>query len=77
MLIAAALGPAIFHLTALSLYNVFFWENGVWPQAWSIAEYPPQAAVWIDMSIRWLFDPVSLATTIGASGAVGYLARRR
>ena len=73
-IIVAALGPGIFNMSAIAIYNVFFWENGVWPQDWSIAEFPPQSAVWVDLSIRWLFDPIGLASTVGTATAAGLAA---
>ncbi len=75
--IGLALGPAIFHLWSLQIYNVCCWENGIWPQPWGIAEFPAQSAAWVNMSIEWLFDPVGLGTTIGGGGVMGYITRKR
>lgn len=77
VLIVSALGPGILHVWVLTLYNWLWWKNGVWPQPWLIAEFPPQAAAWVDMSIRWLFDPVALPVTVGTAIAGGILAGRR
>lgn len=76
-LIVAALGPAILNLWMLWLYNFLWWEKGIWPQPWSIAAYPPQAAVWVDMSMRWLFDPVALTTTVATAAGVALLAGKK
>lgn len=77
VIIVAALGPPVVMMWALAIYNVAFWENGIWPQSWSIAAFPPQAAVWVDKAIDWLFDPVGLGATIGTAGAAGWLTARR
>ncbi len=76
-LIVAALGPAILNLWMLWLYNFLWWPKGIWPQSWSIAAYPPQAAVWVDMSMRWLFDPVALPVTVGTAATVALLTGKR
>lgn len=73
-IIVAALGPAIFTMWAIAIYNVFFWSNGVWPQGWAIAAFPPQTEVWVNMSINWLFDPVGLASTVGTATVAGLAA---
>ena len=75
-LILAAEGPGLFNLAMVAIYNVFFWKNGIWPQAWAIAEFPAQSAVWVNLSIEWLFDPVGQLTTVSSAGLGGYLARR-
>lgn len=75
-IIVAALGPGIFNLWGIVIYNYFFWENGVWPQDWSIAEFPPQAAVWVDLSMKWLFDPIGLPATVATATGAGYATRK-
>ncbi len=75
-LIIATLGPAILTMWTMYFYNLFFWENGIWPQPWSVAEFPPQAAVWVNMSINWLFDPVGLSASVGVAGTAAWVMRK-
>lgn len=71
VLIGCSLGPGIFNLIAIALYNVFWHQQGIWPQDWFIAEFPAQSAVWVDMSIRWLFDPYGFTISVGTATAAG------
>ena len=77
VLVTAALGPGVLNLWMLWLYNFLWWSGGIFPQRWSIAAYPPQAAVWVDMSIRWLFDPVAMPVTIATAAAAALAAGRK
>ncbi len=76
-LIVAIEGPGILSLWMIWIYNFLWWENGVWPQPWALAAFPPQAEAWVDMAIRWLFDPVGQVTTIGSAAGAGWIAGRR
>ena len=76
-IIVAALGPGVLNMWSLWLFNIFWWENGIWPQTWAIAAYPPQAAVWVNLSIEWLFDPVGLAVSVGTATGAGLATGRR
>lgn len=64
-------------LGAITLYNIFWWEHGIWPQDWAIAAYPPSVAPWVEKSIDWLYDPLGAPTAVGTASAVGWLTRRR
>jgi hypothetical protein len=77
VLIVFALGPGVLNMMAIAIYNIFFWKNGVWPQGWSIAEFPPQSAVWVDLSIRWLFDPVGFATSVATAAGGAFVMGRK
>ena len=77
VLICFSIGPAIATQILLFFYNWLWWSGGIWPQPWSIAEFPPQSAVWVNMSMEWLYDPVGLATSIGGSAGIAKLAGRR
>jgi hypothetical protein len=76
-IIVISLGPGVLNLWLIWLYNWLWWENGIWPQAWSIAQYPPQSAIWIDMSIRWLYDPVGFGTSLIGATIAGRATRRQ
>lgn len=71
VIIVAALGPGVLNMWTLWVYNIFFWKDGIWPQPWAIAQYPPQAAVWVNMSIEWLFDPAGIGSTVGVATIAG------
>lgn len=71
--ILGALGPPILIQWAVAAYNVFWWEKGIWPQPWAIAEFPGQTATWADMAMNWLFDPVGLGSTLGIATLAGHL----
>lgn len=77
VLIALQVGPPTFTLWAVALYNVFWWQHGVWPQDWQIAAYPPSIAPWVEMSLNWLYDPLGMPGAVAAAGGAGWLARKR
>lgn len=64
-------------LGAITLYNIFWWENGIWPQPWEIAAYPPSVAHWVDASINWLYDPLGPPAGVGSALVAGLLTGRR
>lgn len=63
-------------LGAITLYNIFWWENGIWPQTWAIAAYPPSVAPWVQASIDWLYDPVGPPLGVGSALLAAHLTRR-
>jgi hypothetical protein len=77
VIIVAALGPGVLTMWSLWAYNIFFWSDGIWPQDWSIAEFPPQSARWVNMSIEWLFDPYGVGSTVGTATLAGWVAGKR
>lgn len=77
VIITAALGPGVLMMWAVAIYNIFFWRNGLFPQSWEIAAFPPQSAAWVNMSIEWLFDPVGASSTVGTATAAGWITGRR
>lgn len=62
-------------LGAITLYNILWWSDGIWPQSWQIAAYPPSIAPWVEKSIDWLYNPlgtpVSVASAVIASKIAG------
>jgi hypothetical protein len=77
VLIALQVGPPTFTLWAVALYNVFWWQNGIWPQDWAIAAYPPSVAPWVEMSLNWLYDPLGMPGAVAAAGGAGWLTGKR
>lgn len=76
-ILLAALAPGLGTFVLLSIYNVLWWEHGIWPQGWQIAAFPPPYDQWAQMSIEWVFDPIKLAATTGVAAAGGLMAGRR
>lgn len=76
-ILGAALMPGLGTFLLLSIYNVLWWEQGIWPQPWGIAAFPPPYDGWAQMSIEWVFDPIKLAATTGVAAAGGYVTGRR
>lgn len=75
-LMVAMMGPPLLILWAVALYNIFWWQHGIWPQGWSIADFPPGIKPWVQASIDWFFDPVGQAGATGSSLAAAWLSRR-
>lgn len=61
------LGPVILYFWTLTLYNIFWWEYGLWPKAqrlitgdvvgWKIAAYPGIFQEWANTAFNWVFAP--------------------
>lgn len=61
------LGPVIIHFWAVSLYDIFWWQYGLWPQAqvlptgdvvgWKIAAFPGILEDWASTAFHWVFAP--------------------
>jgi hypothetical protein len=75
-LMVAMMGPPLLILWGVALYNVFWWQHGIWPQGWSIADFPPSIKPWAQAAIDWLFDPLGPPSAAGSSLAAAWLARR-
>lgn len=73
VIIAVMIGAPAFTLWSVTLYNIFWWEHGIWPQEWAIAAYPPSVAPWVEMSIMWLYDPVGVPSTVAGAGFAAWL----
>lgn len=76
-MIAIMFGPTALMLWSVGLYNIFWWRNGIWPQAWSIAEFPPSVKPWIDAGIKWLYDPFGPPLGVGTALVAGALTGKR
>lgn len=75
VLIVAMMGPPLLLLWSVALYNIFWWEHGIWPQAWSIADFPPSIKPWAQAAVDWLFDPLGPPSGIGAALVAGRFTR--
>ncbi|WP_127524089.1 hypothetical protein [Mesorhizobium sp. Z1-4] len=75
--IALTIGAPATLFWSVTLYNIFWWENGIWPQAWQIAAYPPSMQIWANMAMEWLFDPMGPPGAVGAAGVAGWLTGKR
>ena len=73
VLIAVMMGPPALLLWSVGLYNIFWWSHGIWPQGWSIADFPPSIKPWVEQSITWLYDPLGAPSTVGAAAAASWL----
>jgi hypothetical protein len=76
VLIVAMMGPPLILLWSVGLYNILWWEHGIWPQQWSIADFPPSIKPWAQAAVDWLFDPLGPPSGIGSALAAGWLTRR-
>lgn len=64
-------------LGAITLYNIFWWTHGIWPQQWAIAAYPPSISPWVEKSIDWLYNPLGTPVSVGAALVASRLAGKR
>jgi hypothetical protein len=72
-ILSLAVGPGLGTYLLLSVYNVLWWEHGIWPQPWSIAAFPPPYDIYLRMSMEWIFDPVKLGTSATVATIAGYV----
>lgn len=77
IVIMLMMGPPVLILWGVAIYNILWWEHGIWPQPWAIADFPPSLKPWVQKSIDWLYDPLSVPTSIGAAAGAGLLAGRK
>lgn len=77
IIIAVMLGPPALILWSVGIYNILFWEHGLWPQSWAIADFPPSIKPWVEKSIDWLYDPLGAPGTVGAAAVASWLTGRR
>lgn len=75
VIICVMIGAPAFQLWWITLYNVFWHANGIWPQAWDIAAYPPSVEPWVRLSIEWLYDPIGAPGTVATALLAGKVAR--
>ncbi len=52
-----------FFLT-LTLYNIFWHSDGIYPQTWTIAAYPGPYQDWAETAFKWIFAPALGATML-------------
>lgn len=76
VMVAAMLGPPLLILWGVALYNILWWENGVWPQPWAIADFPASIKPWANAAVDWLYDPLGPPSGIGSSLAAAWLTRK-
>lgn len=67
IIIAVMLGAPAWQLWGVTLYNTFWHANGIWPQTWTIAAYPPSVAPWVNASIEWLYNPIGVPGTVASA----------
>ena len=77
IIIAIMMGPPALMLWGVSIYNFLWWEHGIWPQAWAIADFPPSIKPWVQRSIDWLYDPLGAPSTVGAAGLASFVTGKR
>lgn len=75
-IIVAMMGPPLLMIWGVTIYNFLWWEHGIWPQTWSIADFPPSIKPWIQATIDWLYDPLGLTSGVGTALVAGRFARR-
>lgn len=77
LILGLAFMPGLSTWLLLMIYNVLWHQQGIWPQHWNIAAFPPPYDRYVDMSMEWLFDPVKFATTTGTAVVGGWVAGKR
>lgn len=75
ILICIMMAPPAFLLVSVALYNVFWWEHGIWPQHWAIADFPASIKPWAQQAIDWLYDPISTPAAVGTALVAGRITR--
>lgn len=50
-------GPVIVSFWAIALYNILWWDHGVWPQGFQIAAWPGVYQEWATTAFNWVFAP--------------------
>lgn len=73
VIITVMIGAPAWQIWGVTLYNTFWHANGIWPQPWNIAAYPPSVAPWVQASIDWLYDPLGAPSGVGAALIAGKL----
>jgi len=76
IIICVMMGPPALILWGVAIYNVLFWDHGIWPQPWAIADFPASIKPWVEKSIDWLYDPIGAPSTVGAAALASWLAHR-
>lgn len=75
-IILVMMGPPALIIWSVAIYNILFWRQGIFPQTWAIADFPPSIKPWVQMSIDWLYDPVGAPGTVVSAGIASWLTRR-
>lgn len=76
VLIVAMMGPPILMLWSVWAYNILWWEHGIWPQGWAIADFPPSIKPWAQAAVDWLYDPWGPPSGVGAAVIAGRFTRK-
>ena len=77
VIISVMMGPPALILWGVAIYNILWWQHGIFPQPWAIADFPPSIKPWVEKSIDWLYDPVGAPSTVAAAGLASFLTRKR
>lgn len=77
LIIGVMMGPPALILWGVAVYNILWWQHGIWPQGWAIADFPASIKPWVERSIDWLYDPVGAPSTVGAAAVASWLTGRR
>jgi len=77
IIICVMMGPPALLLWGVSIYNFLWWEHGIWPQLWSIADFPPSIKPWAQAAIDWLYDPMGPPGTVVGAAIAGRLTAGR
>lgn len=77
VLIVAMMGPPILMLWSVWAYNIFWWDRGIWPQPWAIADFPPSIKPWAQAAVDWLYDPWGPPSGVGAAILAGRFTGRK
>lgn len=72
-IILIMIGAPALIIWSVALYNIFWWQHGIWPQPWAIADFPSSIKPWVQASIDWLYDPMGPPGTVAAAGIASYL----
>lgn len=76
-IIAVMMGPPALILWSVAIYNIVWWQHGIWPQTWSIADFPASIKPWAQAAIDWLYDPLGAPSSVGAAAVAGWLTGKR
>ncbi len=73
LIIGVMMGPPALILWGVAVYNILWWQHGIWPQGWAIADFPASIKPWVEKSIDWLYDPIGAPSTVGAAAVASWL----
>lgn len=73
LIIVVMIGAPALIVWSVALYNILWWQHGIWPQPWAIADFPPSIKPWVQASIDWLYDPMGPPGTVVGAAIAGRL----